>query len=77
MSLSRKIILCFNLRWVLIFNLLIFMTGAAIAGAAPNFASVIIGRVIMGIGGCHVQTTYVLLSFLRFSVVPFEASPAN
>ncbi|KAH8900831.1 MFS general substrate transporter [Thozetella sp. PMI_491] len=52
---ARKIILCFNMRYVYLAFLVVFMVGASISGAAPNMASVIIGRSIMGVGGAVVQ----------------------
>ncbi|KAK4069999.1 hypothetical protein Purlil1_13605 [Purpureocillium lilacinum] len=51
LSLARKIVYCFDLRWVYLANLGIFFVGSALAGAAPNMAMVIIGRSIMGAGG--------------------------
>ncbi|KAL4783841.1 major facilitator superfamily domain-containing protein [Aspergillus varians] len=51
LGLSRKILYCFNMRWIYIVNLVIFMAGAAVAGAAPNISSVIVGRIIMGVSG--------------------------
>lgn len=35
-------------------NLVIFMAGAAVAGAASNMSMVIVGRIIMGVGGAVV-----------------------
>ncbi|KAL2840419.1 major facilitator superfamily domain-containing protein [Aspergillus pseudoustus] len=51
LGLSRKILYCFNMRWIYLVNLAIFMAGAAVAGAAPNISAVIIGRIIMGVSG--------------------------
>ena len=59
LSLARKIVYCFDLRWVYLANLGIFFVGSALAGAAPNMAMVIIGRSIMGAGGAVVLQTYV------------------
>ena len=50
LSLSRKILYCFDMKWVYIVNLVIFMVGAAVAGSASNFPAVIVGRIIMGVG---------------------------
>ncbi|KAJ6436706.1 retrovirus polyprotein [Purpureocillium lavendulum] len=51
LSLARKIVYCFNLRWIYLVHLAVFFVGSALAGAAPNMATVIIGRSIMGVGG--------------------------
>lgn len=54
LSFSRKILYCFDIKWIYIVNLVIFMAGAAVAGAAPNLPAVIVGRVVMGVGGAVV-----------------------
>nr|ART34992.1 putative Major Facilitator Superfamily transporter [Fusarium babinda] len=41
----------FNIKWVYIFNILLFEAGSALCGAAPNIEALIIGRVIAGVGG--------------------------
>ncbi|KAH6528397.1 efflux pump DEP3 [Parastagonospora nodorum] len=41
----------FNIKWVYIFNIFLFEAGSALCGAAPNIESLIIGRVIAGVGG--------------------------
>lgn len=41
----------FNIRWLYIFNILLFEVGSAICGAAPTINALIVGRVIAGIGG--------------------------
>lgn len=41
----------FNLKWLYIATVLIFEIGSAICGAAPNMDTMIIGRVIAGVGG--------------------------
>lgn len=41
----------FNIRWVYIFNILLFQAGSAICGAAPSMEVLIAGRVISGVGG--------------------------
>ncbi|GKU06434.1 major facilitator superfamily transporter [Fusarium langsethiae] len=46
-----KIYGVFNIKWVYIFNILLFEVGSAVCGAAPNIQALIIGRVIAGIGG--------------------------
>ncbi|KAF9769820.1 Efflux pump dep3 [Fusarium sp. DS 682] len=46
-----KIYGVFNIKWVYIFNIFLFEIGSAICGAAPNIETLIIGRVIAGIGG--------------------------
>ncbi|KAL3464521.1 major facilitator superfamily domain-containing protein [Aspergillus heterothallicus] len=63
LGLSRKILYCFNMRWIYIANLALFMVGAAVAGAAPNISTVIAGRIIMGVAGAIVyQSTLTYLA---------------
>ena len=59
LSFARKITYCFDLRWIYLFHMLVFIVGAAVAGAAQNTTFIIVGRVIMGWGGSVVQQTYV------------------
>lgn len=47
--LARKLTTLFELRSVALFSDVLAIVGAALAGAAPNMASVIGGRVIMGV----------------------------
>lgn len=54
LSFSRKILYCFDMKWIYIASVLIFMAGAAVAGAAHNLPTVIVGRIIMGVGGAVV-----------------------
>ncbi|KAI0468801.1 major facilitator superfamily transporter [Xylaria cf. heliscus] len=42
----------FDIKWLLLANILLFEVGSAICGAAPNITALIIGRVIAGVGGC-------------------------
>nr|BAZ95819.1 cpaN1 MFS transporter [Curvularia pallescens] len=46
-----KIYGAFNMKWIYIFNIFLFEAGSALCGAAPNMTTLIIGRVIAGIGG--------------------------
>lgn len=46
----------FNIKWVYVFNVLLFEVGSAICGAAPNMTVLIIARVIAGIGGCGMHS---------------------
>lgn len=62
LSYTRKITYCFNLKWVFILHMVIFMAGTAIAGAADNITTIIVGRVIMGWGGSVVQQRYAMIS---------------
>ncbi|KAI6778465.1 putative transporter-like protein [Emericellopsis cladophorae] len=55
LSYAHKIIYCFNLKIIYLIHLAIFAAGAAVAGAASNITTVIVGRVIMGIGGSVIQ----------------------
>ncbi|KAL2857271.1 major facilitator superfamily domain-containing protein [Aspergillus pseudoustus] len=57
LSLSRKVIYCFDLRWINIVFLAIFISGAAIGGSASSMSVVVVGRIIMGIGGAVVYQT--------------------
>lgn len=41
----------YDIKFVYIFNILLFEVGSAICGAAPTMQSLIIGRVIAGVGG--------------------------
>lgn len=70
LSLARKIIYCFNMKWVYLASMIIFIAGAAVSGAAPNMSSVIVGRVIMGIGGSMVQQSN--MAFLAVFATPAE-----
>ncbi|EQB43279.1 hypothetical protein CGLO_18090 [Colletotrichum gloeosporioides Cg-14] len=42
---------CIQFNWVYILNTLMFGAGSALCGAAPNIETLIIGRVIAGVGG--------------------------
>lgn len=52
------IIYCFYLKWIYIASVMIFMAGAAVASAAFNLHTVIVGRIIMGVGGAVVYQRY-------------------
>jgi MFS family permease len=41
----------FEIKYLLIAGVVLFETGSALCGAAPNMNAMIIGRVIAGIGG--------------------------
>lgn len=41
----------FNLKWIYVATLVIFEVGSVLCGAAPNMNTIIIGRVIAGMGG--------------------------
>lgn len=52
----------FDIRWIYIFNILLFEVGSALCGAAPNMTALIIGRVVAGVGGAGMYSgtlTYV------------------
>ncbi|KAL2816035.1 major facilitator superfamily domain-containing protein [Aspergillus cavernicola] len=70
LGLSRKILYCFNMRWIYIVNVVIFMVGAAVAGAAQNISTVIVGRIIMGVAGAIVYQC-------NLTFVAVFASPAE
>lgn len=60
-----KIYGIFNIKGVYLFNIILFEVGSAICGAAPNMTSLIIGRVIAGVGGSGMYSgtlTYVSVS---------------
>lgn len=44
----------FNMKWVYALSMILFQTGSALCGAAPNMAALIVGRVIAGAGGSGV-----------------------
>ncbi|KAE8382735.1 major facilitator superfamily domain-containing protein [Aspergillus bertholletiae] len=70
LSFSRKILYCFDMRWIYIASIAVFMAGAAVAGAAHNMATVIVGRTIMGIGGAVVYQSN--LTFIAVFATPAE-----
>lgn len=41
----------FDNKWVYVMSIIIFETGSAICGGAPNMDALIVGRAIAGIGG--------------------------
>ena len=41
----------FNIKWIYIFNILLFEIGSAICGAAPDMNALIVGRIVAGVGG--------------------------
>ncbi|CAG9980466.1 unnamed protein product [Clonostachys byssicola] len=57
LSLGRKATYCFDLRIIYLTSLAIFLAGSAVAGSAKSLTTVIVGRVIMGVGGAMVQQT--------------------
>jgi MFS family permease len=57
LSFARKITFCTDMRWIYIVSMVLFMAGAAVSGSAESMSSVIVGRIIMGIGGAIVQQT--------------------
>lgn len=48
--LIRKFTSIFDLRWMMIISTLIFAVGAALSGAAKTMETLIVGRVITGVG---------------------------
>ncbi|KAJ5952414.1 uncharacterized protein N7479_010827 [Penicillium vulpinum] len=70
LSLSRKILYCFDMKWIYLVNIVIFTAGAAVAGAAPNLPAVIVGRIIMGVGGAVVYQSN--LTFVAVFATPTE-----
>ncbi|KAF5119701.1 Efflux pump DEP3 [Metarhizium anisopliae] len=58
MFLVRHLTYNFDLRWLYLGSLAVFLAGATVAGAAQNMAAIIVGRVIMGVGGAFVQQMY-------------------
>lgn len=49
------------MKWIYIANVVVFMAGSAVAGAAPNLPVVIVGRIVMGVGGAVVYQRYVAM----------------
>lgn len=45
------------MRWIYLLSMIAFMAGAAVSGSATSITSVIVGRIVMGIGGAIVQQT--------------------
>ncbi|KAL2839263.1 major facilitator superfamily domain-containing protein [Aspergillus pseudoustus] len=70
LSLSRKVTYCFDLRWIYIVCLAIFLAGAAIGGSASSMSVVVVGRIIMGFGGAIVYQT-------NLTFISVYASPAQ
>ncbi|OOO13446.1 major facilitator superfamily MFS_1 [Aspergillus oryzae] len=70
LSFSRKIIYCFDMQWIYIVSVVVFMAGAAVAGAAHNLATVIVGRTIMGVGGSVIYQSN--LTFVAVFATPAE-----
>ncbi|KAE8158264.1 major facilitator superfamily domain-containing protein [Aspergillus tamarii] len=70
LSFSRKILYCFNMQWIYIISVIVFMAGAAVAGAAHNLATVIVGRTIMGVGGSVIYQSN--LTFVAVFATPAE-----
>ncbi|KAH7150421.1 major facilitator superfamily domain-containing protein [Dactylonectria estremocensis] len=56
-TLARKLAFVFDMRTIFLANLVIFMAGSAIAGAAQSMTMIIVGRIVMGVGGSIVQQT--------------------
>jgi predicted MFS family arabinose efflux permease len=48
--LARKLTGIFEIRALSVASALLVIAGSALAGAAPNISSVIVGRAIMGVG---------------------------
>lgn len=62
LSFARKIAYCFDLKWVYLVHLAIFMVGTAIGGASNNIQTMIVARVVMGWGGSVCQQMCVNMS---------------
>lgn len=41
----------FNVKWLILTYIALFEIGSAVCGAAPSLDSLIVGRVIAGVGG--------------------------
>ncbi|KND87111.1 putative HC-toxin efflux carrier TOXA [Tolypocladium ophioglossoides CBS 100239] len=44
----------FNMKWLFTMCIILFEAGSAICSAAPNMPTLIVGRVIAGVGGCGI-----------------------
>lgn len=54
----------FTVKWLFVFNIMLFELGSALCGAAPDMTAFIIGRVIAGVGGSGMYSgalTYIAL----------------
>ncbi|ROV94613.1 hypothetical protein VPNG_09224 [Cytospora leucostoma] len=58
----------FNIKWVFITTVLLFMAGSALCGGAPTMSALIVGRVIAGAGGSGIY----LGSLQYFAVMTTE-----
>lgn len=72
----------FDNKWVYIMSIIIFETGSAICGGAPNMDALIVGRAIAGVGGAgqylgsvwclffpiaeHIEPSWLMHTFLEF-----------
>ncbi|RYP37974.1 hypothetical protein DL767_002702 [Monosporascus sp. MG133] len=69
----------FTVKWLFIFNILLFEIGSVICGAAPNMVAFIVGRVIAGVGGCGMYSgalTYIALLTSLAERPPYMAGVA-
>ncbi|KAH7390153.1 MFS transporter [Cadophora sp. MPI-SDFR-AT-0126] len=55
----------FNMKYIYIFNIILFQIGSALCGAAPRMNILVVGRVIAGVGGSGMYSgTLTYVSFL-------------
>lgn len=60
----------FNIKWLYFGFVVLFEIGSAISGAAPTMNSLIVGRMIAGIGGCGMYVGS--LTFFSVITTPTE-----
>jgi MFS family permease len=59
----------FDIKWLNIGSVLFFEIGSAICGAVPTSDTVIVGRVIAGIGGSGMYKGHILLQLYRSVII--------
>jgi MFS family permease len=55
----------YDLKIVFIISLVLFEVGSALCGAAPSMNSLIVGRVLAGIGGSGIYIGYDILALVQ------------
>lgn len=52
--LVRRMTAIFNIRYIMCIAIIIFIIGGIVCGAAPNMNTIIVGRILTGLGACGV-----------------------
>jgi MFS family permease len=64
----------FEIKYLTITGIVLFETGSALCGGAPNMNAIIVGRVIAGIGGAAMYLGYAFsVDILRQALTAFSA----